>query len=83
MTAITADVRVRPWLLDATPPAMAGSAIGLLFASQAMGQALGPVSAGIVADHYGLMGAFYFLAGTIVIANFLVFVTPAGLIKKD
>jgi MFS transporter, FSR family, fosmidomycin resistance protein len=74
---------LQAWLLDATPPAMGGSAIGLLFASQACGQAIGPVSAGIVADHYGLMGAFYFLAGTIVIANFLVFVTPAGLLKRD
>ena len=74
---------LQAWLLDATPPAMAGSAIGLLFASQAMGQALGPVSAGIVADHYGLMGAFYFLATTIVIANLLIFVTPAGLIKRN
>jgi hypothetical protein len=25
------------------------------------------------------MAAFYFLAGTIIIANFLVFITPAGL----
>jgi MFS family permease len=74
---------LQAWLLDATPPAMGGSAIGLLFASQAFGQAVGPVSAGIVADHYGLMGAFYFLAGTIVIANFLVFVTPAGLMRRD
>ena len=74
---------LQAWLLDATPPAMGGSAIGLLFASQAFGQAVGPVSAGIVADHYGLMGAFYFLAATIVVANFLVFVTPAGLIKRD
>jgi MFS family permease len=74
---------LQAWLLDATPPAMGGSAIGLLFASQAFGQAVGPVSAGIVADHYGLMGAFYFLAATIVIANFLVFVTPAGLMKRD
>ncbi|MGN6747779.1 MAG: MFS transporter, partial [Xanthobacteraceae bacterium] len=73
---------LQAWLLDATPPAMGGSAIGLLFASQAFGQAVGPVSAGIVADHYGLMGAFYFLAGTIVIANLLVFVTPAGLMKR-
>jgi sugar phosphate permease len=54
----------------------------LLFASQAFGQAVGPLSAGIVADHYGLMGAFYFLATTIVIANFLVFLTPAGLMKR-
>jgi MFS family permease len=74
---------LQAWLLDATPPAMGGSAIGLLFASQAFGQAVGPVSAGIVADHYGLMSAFYFLAGTIVVANFLVFVTPAGLMKRD
>jgi MFS transporter, FSR family, fosmidomycin resistance protein len=74
---------LQAWLLDATPPAMGGSAIGLLFASQAFGQAVGPLSAGIVADHYGLMGAFYFLATTIVIANFLVFLTPAGLMKRD
>ena len=74
---------LQAWLLDATPPAMGGTAIGLLFASQAFGQAVGPVSAGIVADHYGLMAAFYFLAGTIVIANLLIFVTPAGLIKRD
>ena len=74
---------LQAWLLDATPPAMGGTAIGLLFASQAVGQAVGPVSAGIVADHYGLMAAFYFLAGTIVIANLLIFVTPAGLIKGN
>jgi FSR family fosmidomycin resistance protein-like MFS transporter len=70
---------LQAWLLDATPPGMGGSAIGLLFGTQAVGQALGPVSAGIVADHYGLMAAFYFLAGTIVVANLLVFFTPAGL----
>ena len=74
---------LQAWLLDATPPAMGGTAIGLLFASQAFGQAVGPVSAGMVADHYGLMAAFYFLAGTIVIANLLIFVTPAGLIKRN
>jgi FSR family fosmidomycin resistance protein-like MFS transporter len=74
---------LQAWLLDATPPGMAGSAIGLFFGAQAAGQAIGPVSAGIVADHYGLMGAFYFLAVTIVIANLMVFVTPAGLGKKD
>jgi FSR family fosmidomycin resistance protein-like MFS transporter len=74
---------LQAWLLDATPPGMAGSAIGLFFGAQATGQAIGPVSAGIVADHYGLMGAFYFLAVTIIIANLMIFVTPAGLGKKD
>jgi FSR family fosmidomycin resistance protein-like MFS transporter len=73
---------LQAWLLDATPSGMGGSAIGLLFGSQALGQAFGPVSAGIVADHYGIMAAFYFLAGTIIIANLMIFITPAGLIRK-
>jgi MFS family permease len=73
---------LQAWLLDATPPGMGGSAIGLLFGTQALGAALGPVSAGIVADHYGIMAAFYFLAGTIIVANLMVFVTPAGLTQQ-
>jgi len=40
------------------------------------------VSAGIVADHFGIMAAFYFLACTIIVANLMIFVTPAALIKK-
>ncbi len=72
---------LQAWLLDATPPGMGGSAIGILFGAQAVGMALGPVSAGMVADRYGIMAAFYFLAGTIIIANLLVFITPSGLIK--
>ena len=72
---------LQAWLLDATPPGLGGSAIGLLFGTQAIGQALGPVSAGIVADHFGLMAAFYFVAVTIVLANFMVFITPSDLIK--
>ncbi len=73
---------LQAWLLDATPPGLGGSAIGLLFGTQALGQALGPVSAGVFADRFGLMAAFYFLAGTIILANLMVFVTPAGLIGK-
>ena len=73
---------LQAWLLDATPPGMGGSAIGMLFGTQALGAAMGPISAGIVADHYGIMAAFYFLAGTIIVANLMVFVTPAGLIKE-
>ncbi|HEY2138146.1 MAG TPA: MFS transporter [Xanthobacteraceae bacterium] len=73
---------LQAWLLDATPAGMGGSAIGLLFSTQAVGQALGPIGAGIAADHFGLMAAFYFLAGTIILANLLVFITPAGLLEK-
>jgi FSR family fosmidomycin resistance protein-like MFS transporter len=73
---------LQAWMLDATPPGMGGSAIGLLFSTQAAGAAIGPVSAGLVADHFGIMSAFYFMAGTIVVANLMVFATPASLMKR-
>jgi MFS transporter, FSR family, fosmidomycin resistance protein len=73
---------LQAWLLDATPPGMGGSAVGILFGMQALGMAIGPITAGVIADHYGIMAAFYFLAGTIIVANLLIFVTPAGLIKE-
>jgi MFS family permease len=67
---------LQAWLLDATPRNMGGSAIGVMFGMQAVGQAIGPYCAGLLADQYGIMSAFYFLAGTIVIANLFVFFTP-------
>ena len=63
---------IQAWMLEATPKNMAGSSIGLLFGAQAIGAALGPLAGGIVADRYGLLAAFYFLAATIVVANLFV-----------
>jgi MFS family permease len=73
---------LQAWLLDATPPGLHGSAIGLFFGAQAAGAAVGPVAAGLLADQFGIMSAFYFLAGTIVVANLMIFVTPAGITKN-
>ena len=67
---------IQAWLLDVTPKHMGGSSIGVLFGAQAIGGALGPLFGGMVADSYGLLAAFYFLAGTIVIANLLVYWVP-------
>ena len=67
---------LQAWLLNSTPSSQGGTAIGILFGSQALGAAIGPVSGGVLADHYGLNVVFYFLAGTIVIANLFVFFTP-------
>ena len=74
---------LQAWLLDATPPGTGGTAVGILFGAQAIGMAIGPVTAGVVADHYGIMSAFYFLAGTIIIANLLIFVTPTDHLRSD
>jgi MFS family permease len=72
---------VRPvlqaWILDATPRKMGGTSIGVLFGAQHVGSALGPVVGGMIADSYGLMATFYFLAATIVVANLFVFFIPA------
>lgn len=69
---------MQAWLLDATPKHMGGSAIGIMFGSQAVAQAIGPYTAGLLADSYGIMTAFYFLAFTIVLANVFVFFTPTS-----
>jgi hypothetical protein len=36
----------------------------------------------VLADHYGIMSAFYFLAATIIVANLMIFITPAGVVKN-
>ena len=69
---------LQAWLLDATPSNMGGSSIGVLFAIQSFGSALGPLICGLIADRYGLITTFYFLVGTIIVANLLIFFTPVG-----
>jgi MFS family permease len=68
---------MQAWLLDATPPSMGGTSIGIMFGTQAVGAAIGPITGGILADQFGLIATFYFLALTIVAANMFIFFTPA------
>ena len=67
---------LQAWLLDATPRGLGGSAIGAMFGIQAVGSAIGPFVCGAIADRYGLLSTFWFLALTIIVANLLVFVMP-------
>jgi MFS family permease len=67
---------IQAWMLEATPRNMGGSSIGILFGAQAVGAAVGPLLAGMVADSRGLLATFYFLATTIVIANLFVLFIP-------
>ena len=67
---------IQAWMLETTPRNMAGSSIGILFGAQAVGAAVGPLVAGMVADRQGLIATFYFLAATIVIANLFVVFMP-------
>ncbi len=73
---------LQAWTLDATPKGMGGTAIGLLFGIQAIGQSVGPLICGVIADRFGLLSTFYFMAFTIVIANLFVFIIPDPGAKK-
>ena len=68
---------LQAWQLDATPKKMGGTSIGVLFGLQAVGSSIGPIVGGSLADRYGLISIFYFLAFTIVVANLFVFLIPA------
>jgi MFS transporter, FSR family, fosmidomycin resistance protein len=67
---------LQAWLLDATPKQLGGTSIGILFGTQALGSAIGPLIGGVIADHYGIIATFYYLAATIVVANLFILFTP-------
>jgi MFS transporter, FSR family, fosmidomycin resistance protein len=73
---------MQAWLLETTPRNMGGTSIGVLFGAQALGSSVGPLLGGLVADRYGLNSAFYFLAGTIVVANLFIFFMPRTEVAK-
>ena len=63
---------IQAWTLEATPKNMAGSSIGILFGAQSLGASVSPLLGGLIADRWGLGATFYFLAGTIVLANLFI-----------
>jgi len=67
---------MQAWLLETTPKNMGGTSIGILFGAQAAGSSIAPLLGGIIADRYGLTATFWFLAFTIVIANFFILMMP-------
>ena len=74
---------LQAWLLDATPPNMGGSSDRASCSrSRRSVAASGPFLSGLLADRFGLMAVFYFLAGTIVVANMFIFFTPAGIAHR-
>jgi MFS transporter, FSR family, fosmidomycin resistance protein len=73
---------LQAWLLDASPKHLGGTSIGILFGTQAVGSAIGPLIGGLIADRYGITATFYYLAATIVVANLFILITPAEMRKE-
>lgn len=69
---------LQAWILETTPKNMGGTSIGILFGAQALGASVAPLIAGMIADRHGLMATFWFLAGTIVVANLFILAMPKG-----
>jgi len=67
---------LQAWLLESTPKNMGGTSIGILFGAQALGASVAPLVGGLIADRYGLIATFWFLAGTIVVANLFILAMP-------
>jgi MFS family permease len=67
---------LQAWLLETTPRNMGGTSIGILFGAQSLGASVAPLVGGLIADRYGLIMTFWFLAGTIVVANLFILAMP-------
>ncbi len=67
---------IHSWMMDLVPASLSGSATSLLFGTQALLSATVPPIGGLSADADGLSAVFYLLAGTMLVANFLVFLLP-------
>jgi sugar phosphate permease len=64
--------------VEATPRHLAGTGVGFQFGIQHAGAAIAPALFGMIADAVNIYTAFYFLAGTILVANALIFFMPNG-----
>jgi MFS family permease len=67
---------MQAWLLETTPKNMGGTSIGILFGAQSLGSSIAPLLAGLIADRFGLLAVFWFLAGTIIVANLFILWMP-------
>ncbi len=64
------------WAIGVVPRQYEGTAVGTLFTTQALFSTLMSLIGGVLADRYGLLSVFYFIAGSILLANLVMFAVP-------
>lgn len=67
---------MQAWAIENTPKRLAGTGVGLQFTILSIGGSIAPALFGLIADTWNVYAAFYFLAGTIILANLLVVFVP-------
>jgi predicted MFS family arabinose efflux permease len=71
------------WMTDLAPQNMEGTTVSALFGIQSLFAGLAPPVCGLIADRYGLLYTFYFLAATVFAANFLVYLIPEKAVERN
>jgi len=64
------------WMMDLAPNNISGTTVSTLFGVQSLFAGFAPAICGFIADRFGILFSFYFLAFTIFAANFLVYLIP-------
>ncbi len=64
------------WTMDLTPRDVSGTMVSFLTGVSSLFSGSSPIICGFIADHFGIMYAFYFLAFTILAANVIVYLVP-------
>ncbi len=67
---------MQAWMMDLAPKNIGGTTVSAMFGIQSLFASIAPPICGLIADRFGILFAFYFLAGTIFAANFLVYLIP-------
>jgi MFS family permease len=67
---------IQSWQMDRSPPEMVASMTGAMFMVQAIMSASAPLIGGLLADRFGLISVFYFLAVSVLLANLLCLTIP-------
>jgi MFS family permease len=64
------------WAIGVVPREYEGTAVGMLFTTQALLPTAMPLVGGYLGDHYGLLSIFYVIAGTVLVANLALLFVP-------
>jgi len=67
---------IQSWQMDRSPPALVASMTSAMFTVQAVMSASAPIIGGLLADRFGLISVFYFLAASVLAANLLCLTIP-------
>jgi len=67
---------IQAWQVDRSPPEHLAAITSALFTVQAILSALAPLVGGFLADRFGLISVFYFLAASVLAGNILCFLVP-------